>query len=403
MITQWGRTISVPSLCFFLLLFGNTACVFAWCGAFPSQRTAPNRRLPSYHGVRLTDDEDEPDSTRTFNGEELWQLSRGSFLSLVTSAAWVAATQPNYADASTDIVPHKPIRANPSIPVFLTGKEATQESISGFIAGGSLTVAKTIVKYPLDTATVRLQMPGTDYSIRDPIRLFGGAYRGFFVPLLWNVPGGAIFFAVKDAVKAALRESGLPKWATTSLAVAAAQVPYWLVRNPSEVVKTRQQAGVNGYGEGVSSLDAFRLVLDEAKANNSTGLDGFYSGYWENILYAYPADVIKFVCYDTITQGKNNLPPLKGAVAGAASTAVAQLLTTPLDVLRNREMALGDKSADTGRSYIDSLVKLYKKENITGLFAGASPRVGKAIVSGAIQFATYEETKQKFNRFFLNR
>jgi hypothetical protein len=314
----------------------------------------------------------------------------------------ITATTPKNADAkTTNAEPKKRIR--PNQPFLLPGKEAAQESISGFIAGGSLTITKTVVKYPLDTATVRLQMPGTDYSIRDPIRLFEGAYRGIFAPLLWNVPAGAVFFAVKDATKSALRESGLPKWATTSLAVAAAQIPYWLVRNPSEVIKTRQQASVKGYGEGVSTLDAFQLVLDQDRANNGTFLDSFYCGYWENILYAYPADVIKFVCYDVITQGKKNLPPLNGAIAGAASTAVAQLLTTPLDVVRNRVMALGNQSADEKPSYIDSLIKLSNEEGIEGLFAGASPRVGKAIVSGAIQFATYEETKQKLNAFFLNR
>ena len=190
---------------------------------------------------------------------------------------------------------------------------------------------------------------------------------------------------------------------TTSIAVAAAQCPYWIVRNPSEVVKTRQQANVDGYGEGTSTLDAFKMVYEEGKEKNGTGIDAFYSGYWQNILYAYPADVIKFVCYDGITRGKKNLPPLEGAVAGAASTAIAQLVTTPLDVVRNRVMAGEEPENEKSSSYIDSLVKLAQEEGVEGLFAGAGPRVGKAILSGAIQFATYEETKQKLNAFFQNR
>jgi solute carrier family 25 S-adenosylmethionine transporter 26 len=296
--------------------------------------------------------------------------------------------------------------SNPTLSL-LTSKEeqekTLQESISGFVAGGSLTLTKTFVKYPLDTATVRLQMPETDYSIRDPLRLLKGSYRGVVAPLLWNVPAGAVFFGVKDAAKAAMRDSGLPRWITTSIAVAAAQCPYWLVRNPSEVVKTRQQANVDGYGEGTSTLDAFRMVFDEGMENSGTGFDAFYSGYWQNILYAYPADVIKFVCYDSITRGKKNLPPLEGAMAGAASTAVAQFVTTPLDVVRNRVMAGEMPENKKASSYIGSLVKLAEEEGIEGLFAGASPRVGKAILSGAIQFATYEETKQKLNYMFENR
>jgi Mitochondrial carrier protein len=281
-------------------------------------------------------------------------------------------------------------------------ESAWQESISGFISGGTLTVTKTLVKYPLDTATVRLQMPNSQYSVLRPLELFEASYRGVIPPLIANVPAGGVFFAVKDATKASLAGMDMPRWARTFLAVAAAQFPYWLVRNPSEVVKTRQQAGMAGYGVGVSALQAYQQVREDTMASGSSrlqGLDGFYSGYTENILYAFPADVIKFVCYDYLSGGRKNLSPAEGAVAGAASTAVAQLLTTPLDVVRNRIMARSD-ATDESKSYIDALVDLGEREGISGLFAGATPRVGKAIVSGAIQFATYEETKQEIAKLF---
>lgn len=257
---------------------------------------------------------------------------------------------------------------------------ALQESISGMVAGASLTVTKTLVKYPLDTATVRLQMPQSDYSIREPFRLFQGSYRGVLSPLLANIPAGAVFFAVKDACKASLKgNTDLGRVAVTALAVAAAQVPYWVVRNPSEVVKTRQQANLPGYD--TTPWEAYRQVWKDDKA--------FYQGYLENILYAYPADVLKFVCYDQLV-GTATVSPLEGALAGALATAIAQFFTTPLDVVRNRVMT--SKSASTG--YVDSLVALARDEGTAGLLAGWAPRVGKALLSGAIQFATYEETKQ---------
>ena len=85
----------------------------------------------------------------------------------------------------------------------------------------------------------------------------------------------------------------------------------------------------------------------------------------------------------------------------------AQLVTTPLDVVRNRLMAGKDKtskepSSDTidqdAGGYLDMLTTLAREEGISGLFAGAAPRVGKAVLSGAIQFATYEETKQTISK-----
>ena len=298
---------------------------------------------------------------------------------------------------------------------------ALQESISGFVSGTAVSTVKTLVKYPLDTATVRLQMPNTQYTIQNLSKLFSGSFDGITAPLLSNIPAGAIFFAVKDATKSSLRESGigLPKWALTSLAVGAALPPYWLIRNPSEVVKTRLQVGADGYYEGMSTFDAFKLAL--SNGSNSTAADGvseLYQGYTENILYGFPADIIKFVAYDNFTggRGKKNISPGEGAVYGALSTAIAQLVTTPLDVLRNRIMADVSNEYDDDNSnqdskntegkdlsYIEKMVKIAKEEGVEELFAGSSPRIAKAMLSGAIQFATYEETKTKMSEMFIKR
>lgn len=287
---------------------------------------------------------------------------------------------------------------------------ALQESISGFVSGSAVSTVKTLVKYPLDTATVRLQMPGTEFTIQNLPALFSGSFDGITAPLLSNIPAGAIFFAVKDAAKSSLKGSGLglPKWALTSLAVGAALPPYWLIRNPSEVVKTRLQVGAEGYYEGMSTVDAFRLALSNGNST-SDGVSDLYQGYSENVLYGFPADIIKFVAYDMLTggKGKKGVSPVDGAVYGAMSTAFAQVLTTPLDVLRNRIMADPKNAAGAdeaaGLSYVDRLAKIAEEEGVSGLFAGTSPRIAKAVLSGAIQFATYEETKQKMSQFFMRR
>mmetsp|Transcript_29057 Transcript_29057/g.61845 ORF Transcript_29057/g.61845 Transcript_29057/m.61845 type:complete len:427 (+) Transcript_29057:198-1478(+) len=298
--------------------------------------------------------------------------------------------------------------SNNNVPI----PTAFQESISGFVSGSAVSTVKTLVKYPLDTATVRLQMPSTLFTIENLPALFAGSLDGITAPLLSNIPAGAIFFAVKDATKSSLKESGLglPKWPLTSLAVAAALPPYWLIRNPSEVVKTRLQVGAEGYYEGMSTYDAFQLALSNG---NSTmdGVSELYQGFSENILYGFPADIIKFVAYDSLTggKGKNGVSPLDGAVYGAFSTAIAQLVTTPLDVLRNRIMAEvpndddDSKSTVDNASYIDRLTKIAKEEGVQELFAGTTPRIAKAVLSGAIQFATYEVTKKKLSEFFIKR
>lgn len=360
-------------------------------------------------------------------------ISRASFLSfaaaglLTTSLASPSdATVPS--DLKHELNNEKSVPDTHKVCTFCTSSEVLadkkgssetlEESISGFVSGAALAATKTVVKYPLDTATVRLQMPGTAYSLFDLSALFQGSFRGISGPLLSNIPAGAVFFAVKDAAKAALKENGASRWVATSLAVAAALPPYWLVRNPSEVVKTRQQANIEGYGEGISLLDAFNLAMSKNETGGVGNIGELYTGYWENLLYTLPADVIKFLCYDSLTGGRKDLPPIRGAAYGALSTAVAQLITTPLDVVRNRVMAgenpssgsAEEESQSGGRcppreapklSYLDSFKDIAEAEGLSALFSGASPRVGKAILSGAIQFATYEETKQSLNRLFL--
>jgi solute carrier family 25 S-adenosylmethionine transporter 26 len=310
-------------------------------------------------------------------------------------------------------------------------------------------------------------------DIRNLPALFDNAYQGVSLPLLTNIPAGAVFFAVKDAVQAALSQSetvttrnpNVDRIWRTCCAVAVAQIPYWIVRNPSEVVKTRQQAKIPPYDK-LNAIDAYwqvrqdRIVelqqLGNTNANVSSSLplwatiggggwDAYYTGYFENVLYAYPADVIKFVVYEQLsasilqqqqqqqqqqnnekwsTQRKKKLSPIQGALAGATATAVAQFLTTPFDVVRNRIMAdtgptkqrqrpqsgeMGttnkneSNSVSVLSSYWNELATLAREEGWQGLFAGATPRVGKALLSGAIQFATYEETKQQVAQFFQRK
>lgn len=238
-------------------------------------------------------------------------------------------------------------------------------------------------------------MPGTEYTLQNLPKLFEGSFDGISGPLLSNIPAGAIFFAVKDAIKSSVKGAGLPKWASTSLAVAVALPPYWAIRNPSEVIKTRLQVGADGYGD-VSMMEAFQLALSQG---NVTSL---YQGYPENIIYGFPADVIKFIAYDYLSGGRKDLSPAKGAMYGAISTGIAQFVTTPLDVARNRIMAEVKETdtADAERSYVERLVKIADEEGVEALFAGTTPRIAKAMLSGALQFAAYEETKQKITSMF---
>jgi len=119
---------------------------------------------------------------------------------------------------------------------------------------------------------------------------------------------------VKDATKNILKEysyandMALPKWMITSIAVGVASFPYWLIRNPTEVIKTRQQVGINNSTTTILDLLPFTSSSSSSSSSslsNNSKVQDLYTGYWENIIYAYPADVIKFVCYEALTSSSN--------------------------------------------------------------------------------------------------
>lgn len=89
---------------------------------------------------------------------------------------------------------------------------------------------------------------------------------------------------MKDLTKSFLRDSYLDildKRAVTIIAVICANFPYWIIRNPSEVLKTK--------GQVQGDHDTAKVSL------SGLSVKQLYSSYFSNLLYALPADIIKFL------------------------------------------------------------------------------------------------------------
>ncbi len=273
------------------------------------------------------------------------------------------------------------VAASIALPSTTTSTEPT--FVSSLTSGAVSRASKEILLHPIDTVRARLQTQDDSNSTDASRNLYNNLYDGLVPALISGVPAGAIFFAVKDSSKKYLKNHGLSKKTATIISVAAANVPYWVVRNPSEVLKTRQQIA------SASSDDSLLNFLQ------STPAQELYRGYLSNIGYAYPADVIKFLAYeiilDEVYQGKKP-EGLQAAVAGASAGLVAQVSTTPLDVVRTRVMV--DDRQDQSK-LTEVLTDAYRDG---ALFKGVRPRALRAVGSGAIQFATYELTQNAFQK-----
>lgn len=263
-------------------------------------------------------------------------------------------------------------------------RQVSSEFLSGLASGAAQRIAKDIVLHPIDTVKTRLQRSGSRQITR---RVLLEPYAGILGPLVVGVPAGAIFFGFKDAAQAAMPTTTNEAFAE-AVVVAVANVPYWAVRSPAELVKVKQQldnTGTNGYWLA-------KNILQEQ------GIKGLYRGAIESYAYALPTDVVKFVVYRKLkTQqalaisANNKL--LNKAFFGSLASAAAQFVTTPLDVIRTRTMDAEDELPIPSRTF-----RIISQEGAGALFAGVLPRLLRALVSGGVQFGSYEFTKRFMSR-----
>ncbi|CAM9129952.1 unnamed protein product [Chrysoparadoxa australica] len=330
-------------------------------------------------------------------------LSRRSF---IAACSFLAVSQGAPSQAN---------EGSPSAAVKEGQQSAVLEGISGFASGAAVSSSKLMLLHPLDTIKLRLQLP---VQLRRA-DLFQNLYSGVLPPLLGGVPSGAVFFASKDALSQVAREALLHKLggaalprayenAITVAAVGLAQFPYWGIRTPSEVLKSRLQAD----GQGAQGVAETKKIMVE------DGVEGLYLGYLSNIAYAFPADAIKFLVYDamkysTLQQRGTKLSALESAALGSIASAVSQVAASPVDVVRTRIMTqervrgTASEKAESQRKNKSSLkytgiaqtlALITEEEGISTLWSGIVPRLLRSVVSGGIQFASYETTKAWFNK-----
>eukprot|EP01036_Dinobryon_divergens_P028868 gene28868-37879_t len=274
------------------------------------------------------------------------------------------------------------------------------------LASGSVTrAAKEIVLHPIDTVKSRIQTAAVNASSSRSL-LYKDVFNGLAPALVGGIPAGALFFGAKDFLKSALKGTGaLSKDQVTILSVVLANIPYWVLRAPSEVLKTKEQVRSVYRTGGIARLWQY-----------------LYGSYASNLIYALPADIVKFLAYEKLVLGffgkesGGKVEGLEAAIAGALAGMIAQAMTTPLDVARTRIMANQgeylpiptslsissstttsppppDSSVLRQANIFAEVVSIYRGEGWAGLFAGLSPRLVRAVVSGAVQFATYEVTQ----------
>lgn len=190
----------------------------------------------------------------------------------------------------------KVVAAKATASAIAVGEE--ESILNSFISGASTRVAKELVLHPIDTVRARLQrIPDSIGGSLSQEGLFDNLYDGLLPALVGGVPAGALFFGVKDFSKQKLRKLGLGKAESTVLSVMVTNIPYWVVRTPSEVLKTKRQIR---YDNG-SSINEIMDTMIEQEGGVRQAIQSAYGSYASNFAYALPADIVKFItCKDYV-------------------------------------------------------------------------------------------------------
>lgn len=255
------------------------------------------------------------------------------------------------------------------------------------LAGGCASASVDVSIYPLDTLKTRMQAP-QGFAAAGAFR---GLFRGVMAAALGAFPGGAAFFGAYECSRVSMHghaEAHSP-WVLDATAACIGATASCVLRNPALVVQQRMQVG-----QHASLRDALSSVAREG---------AFYNGLAVSIFREIPFAFIQFPIYEALKRlwsgrGTEELTPSQGALCGAIAGSVAAAATTPLDLLKTRQM-LGH-----ARGGIAHEVRtIVREDGASGLFRGILPRVGWMAIGGYIFFGVYEKCVSVLSAMYRQR
>ncbi|CAL9727641.1 tricarboxylate transport protein [Monosporozyma unispora] len=279
-----------------------------------------------------------------------------------------------------------------------------------FIAGALAGAIEASITYPFEFAKTRLQLiDKTSKASRNPLVLIyntaktqgiNSIYVGCPAFIVGNTAKAGIRFLGFDAIKNLLRDKETGELSGTRGVIAglgAGLLESVVAVTPFEAIKTaliddKQSAKPRYQNNGRSMLRNYgRLVKDE-------GFMGLYRGVLPVSMRQAANQAVRLGCYNkikTTIQDYTGAPkdkPLSAGLTflvGAFSGIVTVYSTMPIDTVKTRMQSL---DATKYSSTVNCFATIFKEEGLKTFWKGATPRLGRLILSGGIVFTIYEKT-----------
>lgn len=263
-----------------------------------------------------------------------------------------------------------------------------------------------IVTYPFEFAKTRLQLVDKSYTAsRNPLVLIYNVSKAQGISALYV---GCPAFIVGNTVKASVRFLGFdsiksllvdkdgklsgPRGVLAGLG--AGLLESVVAVTPFEAIKTGliddKQVAQPKYQNGVIS-GSVRLCKD-------IGLRGIYAGVVPVTLRQASNQGVRLGSYNAMktlvqqaTDTKPNQPlsSLSTFIVGGTAGIITVYTTMPVDTVKTRMQALG--ASEIYSSTLGCFTKIFEEEGLLTFWKGATPRLGRLVLSGGIVFTVYEK------------
>ncbi|KAJ1454899.1 mitochondrial carrier domain-containing protein [Pelagophyceae sp. CCMP2097] len=209
-------------------------------------------------------------------------------------------------------------------------------------------------------------------------------YAGIAPALAAVVPTAIVYMPTYEFSAAALKASAwCPANIVAPLAGVATGVVCAVVRVPASVLKSRVQLGL-----APSAFAAFQYAM-----KHGGGVRSLYSGFTATLVLDVGTAVVQF----SVLDGLKRTNVQSHAAMGFVASALAAVVTEPIDVVRTRLMATlkGKEDRYQYRSVVHGLSTAFRTEGLAALYRGLLPRLLLKSVGGALWYSVYMHTRDR--------
>ncbi|CAG9472483.1 mitochondrial carrier protein, putative [Plasmodium vivax] len=257
------------------------------------------------------------------------------------------------------------------------------EHFHNLVTGALSGVAVDAVLYPIDSLKTNMQAKKA-LSFSDIKKM----YSGIFPTLVGTIPASAFFYCFYELSKKLLKEKreNISKTNLYLISTSMAEVAASVVRMPFEIVKQKMQ--VSGSSSVINTI--YEITQRE-------GLLSFLGkSYFVIIVREIPFDCIQYFLWETLKEkakrdfGKfsKKYPSITSAICGGLAGGIAGFLTTPMDVIKSRQIIYG-------KSYIETVTEIAEEGYLT-FYKGCCFRsiylfFGGLIFFGSLRFFSFKK------------